>query len=453
MKKNFLRASAFAGLAVSVVVLASCGENVDLTTTGTENTTTEVLPTTTSTTEVYVPETVDILDVNGEVFTVSETKDADVVTKALLYSALAGLQNEKTPYAIGLDANLVGSVTVAGSGVTGTISADVNTAVKASIGEEAYTAYDLETATEEDFANALEELNRIAAVLTLNGGVKFTDFSIDEKDAFFTKHPGALEEIKASVEELSKEEVAAAIRVFLHEGTAYGEFDVHFPEMISDAFNLHMQEDIEYTPKAEGLFNSVAPMATTILSDYQKLSLIDFYNKYVEIIEFDDDSFIQPTPIDLSMINADFFESDEYQMVVSFVEALGLEISEIKDGVAKFDLDITGAKVKSFLKMIGQDKIATVVNALLPNDVSLLKISVSVDLANARLTQISVATDEIETIGNVALAYAALNLPENAELGISSVKGAISLTIDVTYDADVDAVALPKEDVEYVISD
>ena len=53
----------------------------------------------------------------------------------------------------------------------------------------------------------------------------------------------------------------------------------------------------------------------------------------------------------------------------------------------------------------------------------------------------------------VVLAYAALQLEEGSELPISGIKGAISLTIDVTYDADVDAVALPKEGVEYVISD
>ena len=194
-------------------------------------------------------------------------------------------------------------------------------------------------------------------------------------------------------------------------------------------------------------------MVTTVLSDYQNLSLINFYNKYVETIDFDEDAKIKLVPIDLSMVNAEFFESDEYQMVVSFVEALGVEISEIKDGVATFSLDITGAKVKKFLKQIGQDKIATMANAVLPNDESLVKIALDVDLAKARLNHFEIYTSAVETIGNLVLAYATLQMPEDATLPVESVKGSLGLAIDVKYDADVNAVAEPKEGIEYTVAD
>ncbi len=208
-----------------------------------------------------------------------------------------------------------------------------------------------------------------------------------------------------------------------------------------------------YTPKTEGIFTDIAPMVTTALSDYQNSSLINFYNKYVEMMEFDENAKIKLAPIDLSMVNAEFFESEEYQRIVSLVETLGIEISEINDGVATVSFDITGAKVKNFLKLIGQDSIATVVNSLLPNDESLVKIALTVDLAKARLNHFEISIDEIETIGSVALVVAALYMPEDAVLPIDSVKGSISLTIDVKYDADVNAVAEPKEGIEYEVKE
>ena len=456
MKKNFLKASAFAGLALSALVLASCGENALTSTEVVNPTTTEALPTTTElpTTSADMPETVEITDLDGKVFTVSETKDANVVTKALLLSALSGVQAEKSPYAIALDAILLGSITAEGSGVTGTITANVNASAAASIGKNPYTAFDVtKDLTDEEIEKAVAEVNNIAAVATLKGGVNFSDFVINEKDPFFTKNPEALEQIKPQVEALAKEYVDADLRVFLKDNTAYGEFFAHIPDMILEVVKAKVESDIEFTPKAEGVFTKIAPMATTVLNDYQNLSLINFYNKYVEMIDFGDDAKVKLAPLDLSMVNAEFFESEVYEMVVSFVEMLGIEISEINDGVATFSLDITGAKVKSFLKQIGQDKIATMANALLPNDVSLAKIALNVDLAKARLNHFEVYTDAIETIGNLVLAYAALQMPEDETLPVESVKGSLGLAIDVKYDADVNAVAEPKEGIEYTIAD
>lgn len=456
MKKNFFRVGAFAGLAISALVLASCGENVETSTEVVNPTTTEVVPTTTvePTTTEEIPETVEITDLDGKVFTVSETKDANVVTKALLLSALSGVQAEKSPYAIALDAALLGSITAEGNGVTGTINANVNASVAASIGDKPYTAFDVtKDLTEADIEKAVGEVNNIAAVASLKGDVQFSDFVINEKDPFFTKYPTALEQIKPQIEALAKEKVHADLRAFIKDNTAYGEFFAHIPEVVLEAVDSHAKSDIDYTPKSEDIFTKVAPMVTTVLSDYQNLSLINFYNKYVETIDFDEDAKIQLVPIDLSMVNAEFFESETYQMVVSFVEALGIEISEIKDGVATFSLDITGAKVKSFLKQIGQDKIATMANAVLPNDESLVKIALDVDLAKARLNHFEVYTSAVETIGNLVLAYATLQMPEDATLPVESVKGSLGLAIDVKYDADVNAVAEPKEGIEYTVAD
>ena len=110
-------------------------------------------------------------------------------------------------------------------------------------------------------------------------------------------------------------------------------------------------------------------------------------------------------------------------------------------------------RIKNFLKLIGQDSIATVVNPLLPNDESLVKIALTVDLAKARLNHFEISIDEIETIGSVALVVFALYMPEDAVLPVDSVKGSISLTIDVKYDADVNAVAEPKEGIEYEVKE
>ena len=44
-------------------------------------------------------------------------------------------------------------------------------------------------------------------------------------------------------------------------------------------------------------------------------------------------------------------------------------------------------------------------------------------------------------------------MPEDATLPVESVKGSLGLAIDVKYDADVNAVAEPKEGIEYTVSD
>ena len=77
----------------------------------------------------------------------------------------------------------------------------------------------------------------------------------------------------------------------------------------------------------------------------------------------------------------------------------------------------------------------------------------TVDLAKARLNHFEISIDEIETIGSVALVVAALYMPKDAVLPVDSVKGSISLTIDVKYDADVNAVAEPKEGIEYEVKE
>jgi hypothetical protein len=92
-------------------------------------------------------------------------------------------------------------------------------------------------------------------------------------------------------------------------------------------------------------------------------------------------------------------------------------------------------------------------NAVLPNDESLVKIALDVDLAKARLNHFEIYTSAVETIGNLVLAYATLQMPEDATLPVESVKGSLGLAIDVKYDADVNAVAEPKEGIEYTISD
>ncbi|MDY5982992.1 MAG: hypothetical protein SPJ17_04790 [Anaeroplasma sp.] len=446
MKKNLLKASAFLGLAISAFVLASCGESAEESTEVVNPTTTETLPTTTE----EMSETVEITDLDGKVFTVSETKDANVVTKALLLSALNGVKSEKNPYAIAFDAALLGSITAKRSAITGTLDANVKASVAASIGDKPYTGFDVtKELTEEEINKAILEVNNIAAVASLKGEVLFSDFVIDEKDPIFTEDPTLLDQVKKQALALAKDKIDADIRVFIKENTAYGEFFAHIP----DAISSKDESDIHYTPKTEGIFNDIAPMVTTALSDYQNSSLINFYNKYVEMMEFDENAKVKLEPIDLSMVNAEFFESEEYQRIVSFVETLGIEISEIKDGVATVSLDITGAKVKNFLKLIGQDSIATVVNPLLPKDESLAKIALTVDLAKARLNHFEISIDEIETIGSVALVVAALYMPEDAVLPVDSVKGSISLTIDVKYDADINAVAEPKEGIEYEVKE
>ena len=446
MKKNLLKASAFLGLAISAVVLASCGESAEASTEVVNPTTTETLPTTTE----EMSKTVEITDLDGKVFTVSETKDANVVAKALLLSALNGVKSEKNPYAIAFDAALLGSITAKRSAITGTIDANVKASVAASIVDKPYTGFDVtKELTEEEINKAILEVNNIAAVASLKGEVLFSDFVIDEKDPIFTEDPTLLEKAKKQALALAKDKVDADIRVFIKENTAYGEFFAHIPDVISSKD----ESDIMYTPKTEGIFTDIAPMVTTALSDYQNSSLINFYNKYVEMMEFDENAKVKLEPIDLSMVNAEFFESEEYQRIVSLVEALGIEICEIKDGVATVSLDITGAKVKNFLKLIGQDSIATVVNPLLPNDESLVKIALTVDLAKARLNHFEISIDEIETIGSVALVVAALYMPKDAVLPVDSVKGSISLTIDVKYDADVNAVAEPKEGIEYEVKE
>ena len=443
MKKNLLKASAFLGLAISAFVLASCGESAEASTEVVNTTTTETLPATEE-----MSETVEITDLDGKVFTISETKDANVVTKALLLSALNGVKSEKNPYAIAFDAKVNGNVSVEANGVTGTIDADVKASVAASIGDKPYTGFDVtKELTEEEINKAILEVNNIAAVASLKGEILFSDFVIDEKDPIFTEDPTLLDQAKKQA--LAKDKIDADIRVFIKENTAYGEFFAHIPEAISSKD----ESDIQYTPKTEGIFTDIAPMVTTALSDYQNSSLINFYNKYVEMMEFDENAKVKLEPIDLSMVNAEFFESEEYQRIVSLVETLGIEISEIKDGVATVSFDITGAKVKNFLKLIGQDSIATVVNPLLPNDESLAKIALTVDLAKARLNHFEISIDEIETIGSVALVVAALYMPEDAVLPVDSVKGSISLTIDVKYDADVNAVAEPKEGIEYEVKE
>lgn len=433
MKKVFFRTGALAGLAVSVLALASCGSSE-----------------------------VDVKDLDGNSYKIAATEDSEAVSKAIVLAANSSAQEtEGKLYAVGVDAKVNGNVTVEANGVTGTIVANANASAGASIGTATYAAY---TPNEDgsyasaDVKAATDLLKQnLGALVTAHGDVQFKNFGVDTTNKAFADLTD--EEIKAiqdSVKAVDGKAVSADVKAFLYnDGYAYGEVNAKIPEEIAQLISSETQTNIEKYIKSAIPYDDMAPVVSTALNAYQTKSLADFVTYAKENIPGFEDFDLPEMP----KFDATFYESDEYKTLVDVVEALGVKVSNVSNSNVTFEVEVTEPEVKEVAKKLAPE-FSAAIGLVFSGEKTLFKASVTVDVVHGRFVSVHVSTDALDKIYTLASVVSSglgsgiiggfATAPEIPTLPFEEVEGSLSFELNFKYDGDVNVSATPDSSKTYV---
>jgi hypothetical protein len=156
MKKAFMSVFAFSGLALSAFALASCGDAKEI----------------------------EIKDLNGETYKISQTEDAQSVSKAMVL-AVNQVISSKTDkiYAIGLDASINGDITASSYGITGSVKSNNTISAGVSIGTKTYRDWTEEGVGDYDYNQELKD--NLSFYLSTSSNSHCKSMTIDKYDDSF----------------------------------------------------------------------------------------------------------------------------------------------------------------------------------------------------------------------------------------------------------------------------
>ena len=438
MKKIFFRAGALTGLAVSALVLASCGSSE-----------------------------VEVKDLDGNSYKIAATEDSEAVSKAIVLAANSSTQEtEGKFYAIGLDAKVNGNVTVEANGMTGTVVANASASAGASIGKATYAAYKANedgAYAEADVKAATDLLKKnLGALVTAHGDAEFKNFSVDVTNKAYANYTDEEKEaIKNKFKAVDGKKASADAKAFLYnDGYAYAEVKANLPEEIAQLSGegTETKTNIEQYIKTAIPYDSMAPVISTALNVYQTKTLADFVTYAKENIP----GFESINLPELPKFDAKFYESNEYKTLIEVVKALGVKVSNVSNGNVTFEVEVTEPEVKEAINKISP-AIATVIGQLFSGDKTLFKASVTIDMAHGRFVSVNVSTDALDKIATVA-SYLVSSIvsgivsgitgnesaPSMPTLPFDKLEGTLSFELNFKYDGDVNVSATPDSSKTYV---
>lgn len=438
MKKLFLRTGLFAGLAMSTIALASCGGSNE----------------------------VQLQDADGNTYKVAVTEDSDTVSKAMVLAAANATKGEEKQYAFSVDASVDAKITLEMEGIKGTVTAGAKAFVGASIGKDAYKAYEMgeEGYAEADFTEATAALKKgLGFLATAEGNVKFSDLAVNEKAEVWTDASAeALAETKARVAGYNGKGANAKVRAFLNDGTFYAEVEAKAAKELTDT-----EEDSEYNyyGKAALPLDEMSPMMATALHDFQTKSYSEFLEAYLPMLSDMGLPVELPEELPTFEVNKAFFESDDYETLTKIVKALGVKISAINGSNVTFAVDITGNEVKEAVKAVNP-ALVLMLPADLSTDKTILSVSVTMNAVKGLVSQVKVSTEAVDVIASVAYQVAEMVISnmfgnqvkamvnhlavEKSETPWDSLSGTFKFEANFKYDADVKVAATPNSAYTYV---
>jgi hypothetical protein len=394
MKKIILSCGAIATLALSSIALASCGGASE----------------------------VEIKDLNGETYKISQTEDTEAVSKALVLASKNALsEDQEKLYAIEADLALDGKINVSGfNGLNFNIELNANGKAGVSIGTHQYQGHSMQVEpSEEDMFRAEEELlNNLKFLAEGSASLKFTDISLDEKSSLYD---GLSDEImqkdREAVQKIKGKSLTANARVFMYEGYGYTEVDSATPkellfsptsgeylENLQNEFHMHEKADMHNMG-----YSSV--VATSLLHDYQTMTLTELleadgsyipnYLKYLGIPFNMEDA---KSLLSMGNIDESFYESDSYKMIKAVVETIGISISKVENDNITFALDLNEKEIPALAKKLGLKEslgisnLDSLLSVMFNNDNSLLNLSFSMNAKTGRLTNVTLNLERVDRI-------------------------------------------------------
>lgn len=346
MKKIILSCGAIATLALGSIALASCGGASE----------------------------VEIRDLNGESYKISQTEDTEAVSKALVLASKNALSEEQEKlYAIEADLALDGKINVSGwNGLNFNTELNANGKAGVSIGTHQYQGHSMqEEPSEEDMLRAEEELlNNLKFLAEGSASLKFTDISLDEKSSLYD---GLSDEImqkdREAVQKIKGKSLTANARVFMYEGYGYTEVDAYLPEEMgysptSGDYTPNFQNEFHMHEKAD-MHNMgySGVVATSLLHDYQTMTLTELleadgayipnYLKYLGIPFNMEDA---KSLLSMGNIDESFYEGDSYKTIKAVVETIGISISKVENDNITFALDLNEKEIPALAKKLGLEE-------------------------------------------------------------------------------------------------
>ena len=437
MKKLFLRTGLFAGLAMSTIALASCGGSNE----------------------------VQLKDADGNTYKVAVTEDSDTVSKAMVLAAANATKGEQKQYAFSVDASVDAKITLEMEGIKGTITAGAKAFVGASIGKDAYKAYEMgeEGYAEADFTEATAALKKgLGFLATADANVKFSDVAVNEKSEVWADAPAeALAETKTRVAGYNGKGATAKVRAFLNDGTFYAERCIgRFAA--KELADTEKDAEYNYYGKTALPLDEMSPMLATALHDFQTKSYSEFLEAYLPMLSDMGLPVQLPEELPTFEVNKAFFESDNYETITKVVKALGVKISAINGSNVTFAVDITGNEVKEAVKAVSPAAVL-MLPADLATDKTILSVSVTMNAVKGLVSQVKVSTEAVDVLASVV--YQAVEMVISNMFGVKamvnhlaveksatpwdSLSGTFKFEANFKYDADVKVAATPNSNLTY----
>lgn len=371
MKKSILSLGLLTG-AISVFALASCSQG----------------PTT-------------VKDLEGNDYTIEASKDKEVVAKSLVLAAKAVSASQQKYYALGAEVNLEGAVTTAYTGIDLTVNVAANLALKGSIGTNAYTAiYDItqkapSSFTAEQIKSANDQLAaNLKAEAILSASATMTATTEDEQ-------------LKESADILNGIKAEANVAAFLANATetepltAYGEVNAKASVAFYSLLTMVMPEGYsDFFTESEDKKDMVADFNVkygiqSIPAAQNVVSALSYYQNHTL------GETLKAFGVDMdTTIDADFFESKDYQTFVTVIDQLGIEITDAKGGTLTVGLNLTGDKIGALATLTGKKlSVEDLTNlAKLDKDKTYFKVDYTIDVVKGLPTGFKAELPDLSVI-------------------------------------------------------
>lgn len=450
MKKSIFSLGLLCG-ALSVFALASCGEQAqpaepeEPEVKEPEDDTPKVVPTT-------------VKDFEGNEYTIEATDDSEKVAKSLVLTlgSLAG--NETKHYAAG--ANIKYSFELGylmeGIQLDATVAGELG--LKGTVGTTAYKTVvgftddgKLEDPTAEQTAAAMKEIGanaRFESTASMNIALKasteseddmvkeqtkvFNGATVDAKVKAFSTYATDEEPLTAYAEVSAT--VSAALYQMVYELAGIAKLEeksgFEIPAVLSEdesVYNIagNYKYPIEYLPEASSF--------TTLYGYYQGHTLEETIN-YFNLNK-------DKTGKDVVITDKALFTSAEYKLFETYIDKLGVKVTEAQDGNVTFGLDATGETLRQIYILSHADDPTEIAKAatLFTKDSKYFSISLTFDLAKGfcKTTKITIE----DGVGVAAL------FGVKAQTG-TSFKGTIE--VNAFMDNDVKFQYAPNANKEYI---
>jgi hypothetical protein len=432
MKKAFMSVFAFSGLALSAFALASCGDAKE----------------------------VEIKDLNGETYKISQTEDAQSVSKAMVL-AVNQVVSSKTDkiYAIGLDASINGDITASSYGITGSVKSNNTISAGVSIGTKTYRDWTEEGVGDYDYNQELKD--NLSFYLSASSNSHCTSMTIDKYDDSFKNFTEEeLESANKVISALNGKDLTANYRMYSNGGYIYGEMDAEIPQDFANVFTQvgNELEAINHTyVKAPYDFGDSAIQVFQVLNDYQTKSITEFYDTYGTLI-----TGSMGVSFPSLKFDENYFESKDYQTLVDMVSAIGVKVSNVSNGNVTFEVNVTEKEVVDFVKKLDDSDALLIAKAIFSGEKSLLDASITINVENGRLISFKLSSGALDIVPQMinvlvnVIIGGAFNKDKSVEEILANMSpipfelsGSISFEVNFKYNGDVKVAENPKSDKTY----